>query len=159
MILTTRTSQPQKLCEPQRLPLKKRQLIRADLWGQRSLPFCDPRSFLFESIRIHSRLNHLSEIVGAARPHRPTGQRSKTSKMQRELQRPAVEAKPDWHGRNGVKAIKTQEKMPQFFLCEVLCVLCASAFRFCPAISRAVRIGSSFARTFGDKGPCLSSVS
>ena len=50
--------------------------------------------------------------------------------MQRELQRPAVEAKPDWHGRNGVKAIKTQEKMLQLFLREVLCDLRPSAFRF-----------------------------
>jgi hypothetical protein len=66
--------------------------------------------------------------------------------MQRELQRPAVEAKPDWHGRNGVKAIKTQDMMLQFFLCEVLCALCASAFRFCPTISRAVRIGMALGK-------------
>jgi hypothetical protein len=30
--------------------------------------------------------------------------------MQRELQRPEIEAKPDWHGRNEVEAIKNPEK-------------------------------------------------
>jgi hypothetical protein len=30
--------------------------------------------------------------------------------MQRELQRPEIEAKPDWHGRNEVEAIKRQDE-------------------------------------------------
>ena len=37
-------------------------LIRADLWGQRSLPFCNPRSFSFASIRVHSRFEHLCKM-------------------------------------------------------------------------------------------------
>jgi hypothetical protein len=48
--------------------------------------------------------------VGAAGPHHPTGERDKISRMQRELQRPEIEAKPDWHGRNEVEAIKNPEK-------------------------------------------------
>ena len=47
---------------------------------------------------------------GAAGPHRPTCERDKISRMQRELQRPEIEAKPDWHGRNEVEAIKNPEK-------------------------------------------------
>jgi hypothetical protein len=53
---------------------------------------------------------NLSGRFGAARPHRPTGERDKISRMQRELQRPEIEAKPDWHGRNEVEAIKNPEK-------------------------------------------------
>jgi hypothetical protein len=34
--------------------------------------------------------------------------------MQRELQRPEIEAKPDWHGRNEVEAIKNPERMGCF---------------------------------------------
>jgi hypothetical protein len=30
--------------------------------------------------------------------------------MQRELQRPEIETKPDWHGRNEVEAIKSQDE-------------------------------------------------
>ncbi len=68
-----------------------------------------------------------------------------------------MEAKPDWRGRNGVKAIKTQEKMPQYFLCEVLRALCASAFRFCPTISRAVRMGMALGKRRHDRA-CLDRV-
>jgi hypothetical protein len=45
-----------------------------------------------------------------AGPHRPTCERDKISRMQRELQRPEIEAKPDWHGRNEVEAIKRQDE-------------------------------------------------
>jgi hypothetical protein len=34
--------------------------------------------------------------------------------MQRELQRPEIEAEPDWHGRNEVEAIKNPERMGCF---------------------------------------------
>jgi hypothetical protein len=64
-------------------------------------------SRFFASIRGSKSLNESA-------PHRPTGERDKISRMQRELQRPEIEAKPDWHGRNEVEAIKNPERMGCF---------------------------------------------
>jgi hypothetical protein len=78
--------------------MKKRPFLRSTIYDLRST-IC----YLLGGENLPGRF-------GAAGPHRPTGWRDKISRMQRELQRPEIEAKPDWHGRNEVEAIKNPEK-------------------------------------------------
>jgi hypothetical protein len=60
--------------------------------------------------------------------------------MQRELQRPEIEAKPDWHGRNEVEAIKNPERMgcfdPQSMIYDHLFYIFSSSFAFLRVHSR-----------------------
>jgi hypothetical protein len=48
---------------------------------------------------------------------------------------------------NNVQAKRgARGKNPPHFLREVLCALCASAFRFCPAISQAMKMGMALGK-------------
>ena len=86
----------------------------------------NPQSYM---IRVHSRFEHFLEESAprgcVALPAKET--RLQETRIHRELQRPAIEAKPDWHGRNGVKANKMKKGTLQ------LCALanCCKEFAFC----------------------------
>jgi hypothetical protein len=71
-------------------------LIRADLWGQRSLPFCNPRSFSFASIRVHSRFENLckSRRCGAASPYQQKRQDFKRQDSREEAGSPSFTPMP-----------------------------------------------------------------